>query len=106
MASLPKFFDGSLETEQEVSSGRCAVRTIIWHNDHSAAMFMQIFNLPASSITVGTTVPDLELKVGADATQTFDFGDALFDTGLTFAITTLTNGTLAGGVHSVMIGIV
>ena len=106
MSSLPQFFRGSLETEQEVSSGRCAIRNIIWHNDHTAVMFMQIFNLAATSVTVGTTTPTVSLQLAANSTQTFHFGDALFDTGFVFAITTTTGGSTAGGVHDVVVGVV
>ena len=106
MSSLPQFFRGSSETEQEISSGRCAIRTIVWHNDHTAKMFLQIFNLPASSVTVGTTTPTVSLGLAADTTQDFPLGDALFDTGFVFAITTTTGGSTAGGVHDVIISVV
>ena len=102
----PTFYRGSLETEQELAGHKIAIKGIFWHNDHSSKMFLQIFNRPASDVTVGTTTPDFSIGLAADTSDTFNFFNAVFDTGFTFAITTTTGGNTAGGVHDVMIVVV
>lgn len=104
--SDPKFYRGALGTKQEVAGHKVGVAGIFWHNDHNAKMFLQIFNKATAAVTVGTTTPDISIGLAADTSDTFNFFNATFDTGFTFAITTATGGATAGGVHDVVIFVV
>ena len=75
---------------------RCHINTVTWHNDDSAARFMQIFNALSANITVGTTTPDMVLQMAADSSETFDFGDQEYSTGFSYAITTTATGNSTG----------
>ena len=80
------------------------LRHILWHNDDGAARFMQIFRRLAADVVLGTTVPDLVIQLGADATDVFPFGDTLISP-FSFAITTTRGGSTAGTASDVMIAL-
>lgn len=83
-------------TAQQVLGVRGHIGTITWHNDDSAARFMQIFNALAANVTVGTTTPDMVIQLGADSSETFDLAGQEFSTGFSYAITTTATGNTTG----------
>ena len=91
-------------TVHQVYSGKAYIDRIIWHNDDNAARFMQIFNKLSTDVVLATTTPDQVIQLGADSTQTFPFGDVIFDIGFSFAITTTRNGSTEGQISDVMVG--
>ncbi len=80
---------------QVIAEGNIA--GIVWHNDHSAAMFMQIFDVASGDVTIGGTVPDMTLQAAANTTAEFDYHGAKFGTAFSYAITTTATGTTAAG---------
>src|SRR3990167_9380229 len=81
---------------RQVSANRCHIKTIVWHNDDAAARFLQIFNVRSASVTLGTTVPNMVIQMGADATNTFDLGDSEFSTAFSYAVITTAGGNTGG----------
>jgi len=77
-----------------VSGQKINIRSILWHNDDTAAggMFMQLFNVASGSVTLGTTAPDMVLRLGPDQTQDFPLYDMEFATAFSYAITTDATG--------------
>ena len=69
----PQFFAVTDNAAQEVSAGRVCVVGIQWHNDDSAARFMHIYQKAKANVTVGTTVADMIIQMGADAQDEINF---------------------------------
>ena len=70
---------------------------VLWNNDASGPMFMQIFDATASDVTPGTTVPDMTLQLASTAAGEANFHGAKFETGMAFAVTTIATGSLGSG---------
>jgi hypothetical protein len=66
-------------------------------NNQAAAIFVQIFDVAtAGAVTLGTTVPNLEFNLAANATLVPNLGPGMrFRTGLQMASTTLEGGAVA-----------
>ena len=98
-----KFFTVTTNAVQNVSRGKIAIQGILWHNDHTSTMFMQIFDVIAGNVVLGTTVPTTVLQLGADQVKDFPFWDAVFQTAFSFAITDTRSGSTAAGTHDVTV---
>lgn len=93
-------FRGLNATVQQLAGGPINLKSIIVTNSAAAAAFLQIFDVLSGGVTLGTTVPVIEVEVGAGATVTVALpGDAalLFTTAISVAATTLEFGTVNAG---------
>jgi len=89
--ALSIFYDNDLdETKQEVKATAGQIYRIYAFNLASSVLYLQIFNLAAASVTVGTTVPLSSLPMTpSNGGFTFEFPMGWeFDTGITVAVTT------------------
>lgn len=68
-------------------------------NTHSAAIFLQVFNAPASQVTLGTTAPTLSflLTNNFDNVNILPQEDLVFDKGCSIAVTATQTGNGAPG---------
>lgn len=65
---------------------------------NAAAAFIQVFAKKASTVTVGTTVPDFVINLAATtgaSTVALPFGGLHSEAGWSFAVTTTDNGSTA-----------
>lgn len=83
-------------TEVEVSQNSIVLSGILFHNDDAAVAFIQMFDALAANITVGTTVPDVVIRLAADSFLPVDCHDMKFSTALTFVVTTTAEGNTGG----------
>lgn len=68
------------------------------NTSNAATAYVQIFNKPASQVTLGTTIADLIYAVNASTSRGFGFGPyVIFQNGLSIAVTTTKNGLTALG---------
>ena len=70
-------------------------------NNNAAVNWLQIFFVPASAVTLGTTVPDLSIPLTASGELTWNFGNKgwrIGRTGLSIAATTLRSNAVAGSI--------
>jgi hypothetical protein len=87
-------------TPVEVSSSRANFYGFLFENNHTAAVYVQVFDKLAANVTLGTTVPDRTFMVpasssfGKDAT---DFPLIYCSTALTIACTATRTGAGAPG---------
>ena len=66
------------------------------NTSNAPTTYLQLFNLPASQVTLGVTVPDLVFACGASSARGFGYGPQLiFDKGMSGAVTTTKNGRLS-----------
>jgi len=92
-------------TPVQIKGGNGSLYGFRFHNEGSADAFVQIFDLLAGSVTLGTTVPKDSIWVPAggyvDAPWSSE-GKVSFTTGLTVAATTTKtgSGTPVTGIHS------
>ena len=56
-----------------ISSRTCVFSSIQFLNTTAAVAYLQVFNLPAASVTIGTTAPVASFGVAASGTQTIPF---------------------------------
>ena len=63
---------------------------------NSTISYLQLFNLPSSQVTVGTTTPDLIYAINANSSRGFGFGPPLiFEKGISGVVTTTPTGSTA-----------
>lgn len=69
-------------------------------NNDAAKSYLQIFNLPAASVTVGTTAPKLSIGIPASGGLTISFpnGFIVGGSGFTIASTTTRTGSTTAGI--------
>lgn len=69
-------------------------------NKESAVSYLQIFNRPAASVTVGTTVPiaSIGLPASGGCTLSFPMGWIVGGDGFTIASTTTRTGSTTAGI--------
>ena len=56
-----------------ISSRTCVFSSIQFLNTTAAVAYLQVFNLPAASVTIGTTAPVVSFGVAASGTQAITF---------------------------------
>jgi len=79
------------------ATNRANITGIIATNDGASPMFIQIFDAIASTVTLGSTVADMAIKLATTgSSESFNFHGAKFDTGFAYALTTTSTGTAAG----------
>ena len=94
--TTPYFVSGQKATKLQIKSG--SVFLFGWHiqNLDAAVTYLQFFDAPASSVTVGTTTPTFVIAVPAsglhDADDSVPIG---LKSGLTIAATTTATGAVA-----------
>ena len=93
-------------TEIEVSQNSIVLSGILFHNDDGAEAFIQLFDALAANITVGTTVPDIVIRLAADSFLAVDCIDMKFSTALTFVVTTTAEGNTGGSANHVCLMII
>lgn len=101
MAMGTKIYSGSASgTKAELSKNAETMRAINLINGTAAVAYFQIFNLPAASVTVGTTAPLASIGLPASAGLTLSFGEGqiLGGSGLTVASTTTRAGSTTAAV--------
>lgn len=83
-------------TVQNVLLSQVLFGGLIVENNQAAAAWIQIFNLPAASVTLGTTVPDYEFLVAANGNKYIFIPDGVrLGTSLSVASTTTEGGAVA-----------
>lgn len=87
-------------TAVKASAGNVYALVIISPAAAAADAYVQVFNVAAASVTLGTTAPDLVLKCPAAETAVFlhvpgDDDNNLFDTAISIAATTTHDGLTA-----------
>lgn len=87
------------QTKVEVSPNRIALRGLLFHNDDAAAAYLQIFDKVIGNVTVGTTVPDAVVRLAADSFIEVNFFNAIFENGITIAVTTTAEGSTGGALN-------
>lgn len=71
---------------------------------NASIIYLQVFNLPATSVTLGTTTPDLIYAVSANTSRGFGFGPPIiFNKGLSCCVTTTPTGSTSPGTTYVTI---
>jgi len=96
-------------TVTQLAGGPSNLKSITVVNSSAAAAFVQFFDLAPGSVTLGTTVPILEVEVASGGTVGIAYpGDSalLFGVAISVASTTLDGGSVgsAAGV-SVTLGV-
>ena len=91
----------------EITSDQCNLNGFLAENDHTSAIYFQFFDSagPASSIVVGTSVPDFVVKVPAGAVYGKDVQEVPihhFDAGMWIAATSSRFGSGAPGASGYM----
>lgn len=100
-AAMDHIYDAAVgETKVEISATACNLYGFLVENNGAADVFMQVFNLPAASVTVGTTVADAVYRIPASSNFGKDAQDMALDHldgGCTIAVTAArtTNGAPA-----------
>lgn len=85
-------------TKQEVAGYGCVLKRVDFkNNDGAADAYLQLFNAPAASVTVGTTTPlmVLPLVAGGQRIDDIPLDGIAFNAGLTVAVTTTRGGSTA-----------
>lgn len=68
------------------------------YNSHTAVVFLQVFGVPAASVTLGTTVPIASYAIPAEGIRYIEpFRPPVGDTGISYAVTATRNGSGAPG---------
>ena len=80
-----------------IKSGGSRIFGYLINNPNAAEAFMQIFYKPSTSVILGTTAPDLIVKIAATGSVAWDFMDprGVNSTGLSMAATTTDTGSTA-----------
>ena len=88
------FFDSDADnTAQVLVAGRAQLNQIHAINNDATDAFVQLFNVAAADVTVGTTTPDYVIYVPASGAVIIDFAwPVLFETALTYECTTTATG--------------
>lgn len=85
------------EVKDQVKSGSTTIHAVVIDNSANGAVtFVKFWNLTSGSVTVGTTDPDMIIRIPASTKRTMLFHEGLvFATGLTVAAVTAggTGGT-------------
>lgn len=87
-------------TAVKASAGNLYALVLISGSTAAADAYLQVFNVASGSVTLGTTAPDLVLKVPAAETTVYlcvpgDDDNNLFDTAISIAATTTHDGNTA-----------
>ncbi len=101
MANGTKVYSGTASsTKAELANSAVTIRSIALINGAAAVSYFQVFNLPAASVTVGTTAPLFSIGIPASGGLTLPFGDGqiLGGSGLTIASTTTRAGSSTAAV--------
>ena len=99
------FFDSSVvaTVENLKSNGGVYLYFIEVSNPNGSNAFLQLFNVAAANVTIGTTVPNQSYLVPANGGMDIAFSDPLeFDTALSYAATTTATGSTAPGTGLVL----
>jgi hypothetical protein len=94
---IPQKFSGQVAATVQAleTKGACAIRALTFLNTTLAVAYLQIFNLPAGSVTLGTTVPVLSIGVPLSAALVMalpEEGWNMYGDGLSCAGTTTRTG--------------
>jgi hypothetical protein len=87
------------ETKVQITDQKATIHGLRFENNHSAAVYVQLFNAPSSSVTVGTTVATRTYLLPASSVTQIEPRRFLeyFDKGITIACTAgRTNATAPG----------
>lgn len=93
--------DAVAGTKVEVKSSQGQIYAVNLVNTTAAAAYLQVFFLPASGVTVGTTTPDFCIRLLASATMQLTFPTGLgksTGTGITLAGTTTATGSTGAAI--------
>ncbi len=101
------FYNATVDgTAQQASSTPCYLEAVYVVNSDADSRYLQIFNLPFASITVGTTVPTLVLPILSSASAKLEIpGGVFMSGGLSFACT-MTPGGATGVKFDAMVSAV
>lgn len=96
------------QTEEEVNAGGTTLYGWDMHNEAAGALYVKIYNAPAASVTVGTTVPVMTIPFAAGANKSAEFnGGITFSAGLTLACVeeVADNGTTGAGANEMLVNV-
>jgi hypothetical protein len=112
-AGCTSFYDEDLdETKVAADAGAVGIYAIAAFNTTAAPLFLQLFNVASGSVTVGTTKPTNQFVIPGNADSdgagfTLSFPIPLYyDTALTVACTTNSEGSTAPGAGACIVNIV
>ena len=83
-------------TVREIKGSQTNFYGYVVHNPNAAVAWVQVFNLPAADVTLGTTAPSYTIKTGADGGLAQEFVNPInMKSGLSVAATTTETGSTA-----------
>lgn len=91
------YFDGTLdENVTDVKASGGYVHSLEVRNADAAIRFLQLFNVPAASVTLGTTAPTQSYSIPASGSMDKFFDNPMkFKSGISYALTTTDTGNTA-----------
>ena len=109
MAQDTYFSNAATATATTITSAPASLHSLECSNPNATDVFVQLFNLPARIVTLGTTTPKMSLLVpgGAGASnrgatdKMFD-PPIYFDEAMSFAVTTTPAGSTAPTTNSTL----
>jgi hypothetical protein len=86
-------------TVLQATLGCTNLKGIVVTNSSAATCFVQLFNALVAGVSLGTTLADLQVEVGAGLTVSLPMPPegAIFGTGIAIASTTTDNGLTGSG---------
>lgn len=92
------FNDAVSNTAVQVSPGRAGLMSLRLINTTAAVAYLQVFNAPATSVTVGTTSAAFAVRLGANETISIDLGGLQMPNGIALAGTTTATGSTGAAI--------
>lgn len=97
--STPLFTASLSTTVTQIKASAGAIYMLRCYNPNASAVFIQVFNLPSASVTLGTTTPTQSYGIAASVPGGFASAMplALGGSGISYAATTTNTGSTAPG---------
>lgn len=101
---LRTFFSAAVKTAVDIKASKGLIQYLHAVNGDAAVRYIQVFNVPAASVTLGTTVPVLVLTLAASTYNSFSFpaAVALGGSGISVAATTAAAGNTTSTANCVV----
>jgi hypothetical protein len=91
---LRTFLNTAVKTAVDIKTTKGGLQYMFAVNGDAAVRYVQIFNVPAASVTLGTTVPVLVFSLASSSTNSISFPTIapLLGSGISVAVTTTATG--------------
>lgn len=101
------FYNATVDgTVQALSAVPCYLQTMYVKNGDAAVRYLQIFNIVAADVVLGTTVPTFVIPILASASELLNIhGGVFMSAGLSVACTTTSGGAGAATIDAMVSGI-